>query len=76
MMVSEEREVGNKGGRGERIRRAAPRILIALLLIFGAYELTRMFLSRGTQSKQTQSAVSIKAATIGTGDIRVIVNGR
>ena len=74
-MVSEEREVGNKGGRGERIRRAAPRILIALLLIFGAYELTRMFLSRGTQSKQTQSAVSIKAATIGKGDIRVIVNG-
>ena len=71
-MISEEREVGNKS---ERIRRAAPRILIALLLIFGAYELTRMFLSRGTQSKQTQSAVSIKAATIGKGDIRVIVNG-
>ncbi len=74
-MVSEEIQVGNKGGRGERIRRAAPRVLIVLLLILGAYGLARMFLSRGTQSKQTQSAVSIKAATIGKGDIRVVVNG-
>ena len=74
-MVSEEIHAGNKDNRGERIRRAAPRVLIALLLIFGAYGLARLFLSRGTQSKQTQSAVSIKAATIGRGDIKVIVNG-
>ena len=53
-MVSEEIHAGNKNSRGERIRRAAPRVLIALLLIFGAYELARMFLSRGTQTKQTQ----------------------
>ena len=74
-MVAEEVRVENKDSRGERIRRAAPRILIVLLLIFGAYELARFFLSRETPSKQTQSAVSIKAATIGRGDIRVIVNG-
>ena len=69
-MVSEEIHAGNKDSRGERIRRAAPRVLIALLLIFGAYELARMFLSRETQTKQTQNAVSIKAVTVGKGDIR------
>jgi multidrug efflux system membrane fusion protein len=74
-MVSEEIHAGNKDSRGVRIRRAAPRVLIALLLLFGAYQLARVLLSRGTQTKQAQSAVSIKAATVGKGDIRVIVNG-
>ncbi len=74
-MISEEINAGNKNSRGERTRRAAPRVLIALLLMFGAYQLARVLLSRGTQTKQTQSAVSIKAATVGKGDIRVIVNG-
>ncbi|MFY9831205.1 MAG: efflux RND transporter periplasmic adaptor subunit [Methylocystis sp.] len=74
-MVSEEIHAGKKDSRGERVRRAAPRVLIALLLIFGAYGLARVLFFRGTQSKLAQNAVSIKAATIGRGDIRVIVNG-
>jgi multidrug efflux system membrane fusion protein len=75
-MVSEENGAGKANVRGERVRRAAPRILIALMLIFGAYLLARMFWFPATQTKQARSdAVSIKVATIGRGDIRVIVNG-
>ncbi len=75
-MVLEEKDAGDTNDRGQRVRRAAPRVLIALLLIFGAYQLARMIWSPRPQSKQARSdAVSVKVATIGRGDIRVIVNG-
>ncbi len=76
MMALESEDAEVNQGLGARLRREMLPALFVLAAIFGAYHLLRMLWSPTTQSMQARpSAVSVKVATIGRGDIRVVVNG-